>query len=119
MTAYTLTAPELTFEALEVGLEKIAATAKELSLAAKPALMFVGAPLIGLAFVIALPVICFTLIAYYGAKLIAAHRAGIARYIKNVTLFLAAPFIGLAYLLAFPFVGFGTLVYLGVKAARH
>ncbi len=119
MTTYTLTAREPALEALEVGLEKIAATAKELSFAAKTALMFVGAPLIGLAFVIALPVICVALTAYYSAKLIAARWAGIVRNIKNVVLFLAAPFIGLAYMLAFPLVGLGALVYLGVKAARH
>ena len=57
MNTYTLTAPELGIEALEVGLEKIANTAKEFALVAKIALMLVGGPLIGLAFVIALPVI--------------------------------------------------------------
>ena len=119
MTTYTLTAPELAFEALEVGLEKIATATKEFSLAAKTALMFVGGPLIGLAFVIALPVTCLALTVYYSAKLIAARWAGITRYIRNVALFLAAPFIGLTYLLAFPFVALGTLVYFGVKAARR
>jgi hypothetical protein len=119
MTTYTLTAPEIALEALEVGLEKIATTAKELTPAIKAALMFVGGPLIGLALVIALPVIGLALAAYYSGKLIAARWLGIARYIKNVALFLAAPFIGLAYLLAFPFVGLGTLVYFGVKAARR
>ena len=119
MNAYTLIAPELALEALEVGLEKIATTAKELTLAAKIALMFVGGPLIGLAFVIALPVMCFALAAYYSTKLIAARWAEIVRHIKNVALFLAAPFIGLTYLIAFPFVGLGTLIYFGVKAARR
>lgn len=119
MTTYTLTAPELTFEALEVGLEKIAAATKELTLGTKKALMFIVGPLIGLAFVIALPIICVALTAYFSAVLIAARWAGITRYIKNVALFLAAPFIGLAYLLAFPFVGLGALVYFGVKAARR
>ena len=119
MNTYTLTTPELTLEALEVGLEKIATTAKELTVATKTALMFVGGPLIGLVFVIALPVICLALAVYFGTKLIAARWAAIARYIKNVALFLAAPFIGLAYLLAFPFVGLGALVYFGVKAARR
>jgi len=119
MNTYTITANGHTLEALEAGLEKIATKTKAVSPAVKHALMFVGAPLIGLAFVIALPVICIALGAYYSAKLVAAHWAGSARYIKNVALFLAAPFIGLAYLLAFPFVGIGTLVYVGVKAARR
>jgi len=119
MSTYTLTAPEITFEALEIGLEKIATAAKELSLATKTALMFVGGPLIGLALVIALPVIGLALAAYYSTKLIAARWTKITRHIKNVALFLAAPFVGLAYLVAFPFVGLGTLVYIGVKAARR
>ena len=119
MNTYTLTAPELALEGLKVGLEKIAARTKEFSIAAKTALMLVGGPLIGLAFVIALPLIGVTLIGYYSAKLIAARRAGIVRHIKNVALFLAAPFIGLAYMAAFQFIGLGALVYFGVKAARH
>ena len=119
MSTYTLTAPEFSFEALEVGLEKIATAAKELSLATKTVIMVVGGPLVGLAFVIALPVIGFALAAYYGTKLIAARWTKITRHIKNVALFLAAPFIGLTYLIAFPFVGLGTLVYFGVKAARR
>jgi len=119
MTAYTLTAPELTLEALEIGLGKITAATRELAPATKAVLMLAGGPLIGLAFVIALPVICAALTAYYGWKVAAARWTGIARYIKNVALFFAAPFIGLAYLLAFPFVGLGTLIYFGVKAARR
>ena len=119
MSTYTLTAPEFTFEALEVGLEKIATAAKELSLATKTVIMIVGGPLVGLAFVVTLPVIGFALVAYYSTKLIAARWAKITHHIKNVALFFAAPFIGLAYLFAFPFVGLGTLVYFGVKAARR
>jgi len=119
MNTYTLTAPELAVEGLRVRLEKITIAAKEFSLATKTALLLVGGPLLGLAFVIALPLVGFTLIAYYGAKLIAARWARIARYVKNVVLFLAAPFIGLAYMVAFPVIGIGALVYVGLKAARH
>ena len=119
MSTYTLTAPEFTFEALEAGLEKIATAAKGLPVAAKTVIMLIGGPLVGLAFVITLPVIGFALVAYYSTKLIAVRWAKITRHIKNVALFLAAPFIGLAYLFAFPFVGLGALVYFGVKAARR
>ena len=73
---------------------------------------------LGLAFVIALPIISVLLTAYYGGKLIAARWGHVAGYVKNVALFLAAPFIGLVYIIALPFVGFGTLVYVAVKAAR-
>jgi len=119
MNTYTLTAPELAVEGLRVRLEKIATATKEFSIAAKTALLLVGGPLLGLAFVIALPLVGFTLIAYYGVKLIAVRWARIAHYVKNVALFLAAPFIGLAYMVAFPFIGIGALVYVGVKAVRH
>jgi len=119
MNAYTLTAPELALEGLRVRLEKIATATKEFSLTAKTALLFIGGPLLGLAFVIALPIVGFTLIAYYGVKVIAVRWARIVRYVKNVALFLAAPFIGLAYMVAFPVIGVGALVYVGLKAARH
>ena len=121
MTATTLTlnAPELALEALEAAAAKFNTATEEVTLAAKTALMLLGAPLIGLAFVIALPVICVALTAYYGFKLIAARRAGIALHIKNVALFLVGPFVSLTYVLAFPFVGLGALVYFGVKAARR
>ncbi len=119
MNAYPLTPPAIAFEGLEVGLEKIAAAAKELPLAIKAALMLVGGPLMGLGFVIALPLIGLALAAYYGTRLIAVRWAKIGHHLKNVALFLAAPFVGLAYLVAFPFVGLGTLVYLGVTAVRR
>ena len=118
MNTYTLTAG-YTHEAVKAGLEKIAARTRAAAPAVKYALMFVGAPLIGLAFVIALPVIAAALCAYYVGKLIAARWTRIARRVRNVALFLAAPFIGLAYMVALPFVGLGTLVYVGVKAARR
>ena len=121
MTATTLTmnTPELALQALERAIAKFNTATEEMTLATKTVLMLAGAPLIGLAFVIALPVICVALTAYYGFTLIAARWVGIARYVKNVALFLAAPFVGLAYIIAFPFVGFGALVYFGVKAARR
>ena len=120
MTAtLTMNTPELALEALEAAIAKFNAATGEMTLATKTVLMLAGGPLIGLAFVIALPVICATLTAYYGCKLAAARWAGITRYIKNVALFLAAPFVGLAYIIAFPFVGIGALVYFGMKAARR
>ena len=121
MTATTLTmnAPELALEALEAAAAKFNTATEEVTRATKTALMLAGAPLIGLAFVIALPIICVALTAYYCNKLIAARWAGIARHIKNVALFLAGPFVSLAYVIAFPLVGFGALVYFAVKAARR
>jgi hypothetical protein len=122
MSTYTkalnLNAPELALAALETAAEKFNATTEHLTLATKTVLMLAGAPLLGLVFVLALPIVSVALTAYYTTKLIGARWAGIARYVKNIALFFASPFVGLAYIIALPFVGFGTLVYFGVKAAR-
>lgn len=114
----TMTAPEVALAALEHAAEKFNTATEHVTLATKTVVMLAGAPLLGLMFVLALPVISVALAMYYGAKLMAAHWAAIAKHVKNVALFFAAPFIGLAYILALPVVGLGTLVYLGVKAAR-
>jgi hypothetical protein len=115
----TMNTPELALEALEAAAAKFNTATEHLTAATKTVLMLAGAPLIGLAFVIALPILSVLLTAYYGGKLLVAHWAGVARYLKNVALFLIAPFVGLAYIVAFPFVGFGALCYYGVKAARR
>ena len=99
-------------------LETIAAWTKELPLAGKTALMLVAGPLLGLAFVIALPVAGLVVAAWMAVKAAARHWAGAAPIVKRLALFAAAPFVGLAYLIAFPFVGLGALVYYGVRAAR-
>lgn len=114
----TMTAPEVALAALEHAAEKFNTATEHVTLATKTVIMLAGAPLLGLAFVLALPAVSVALTAYHSAKLIAANWAAIARHVKNVALFFAAPFIGLAYILALPLVGLGTVVYLGVKAAR-
>jgi uncharacterized membrane protein len=113
-----MNAPELALATLEAAAEKFNTATENLTAATKAVLMLAGAPLIGLVFVLALPVVSVLLTAYYALKLLAANRAGVARHAKNVALFFASPFVGLAYIIALPFVGFGTLVYFGVKAAR-
>ena len=114
----TMNTPELTLLAFERAAEKFNTATEHLTLATKTVLMLAGAPILGLVFVLALPLISVALTAYYGAELMAVHWAGAARYLKNAALFFAAPFVGLAYFIALPFVGFGMLCYLGVKAAR-
>jgi hypothetical protein len=114
----TLNAPELALANMETAAEKFNAATEHLTLATRTVLMVAATPLIGLAFILALPILSVMLTAYYGMKLMAARWAGVARYVKNVTLFLIAPVVGLGYIIALPFVGFGMLCYLGVKAAR-
>jgi hypothetical protein len=114
-----MNAPELALEALEAAAAKFNTATEHLTLATKTVLMVAGAPLLGLAFVLALPIISVVLSAYYGTKLIAARWSAIAKYLKNVALFFVSPFVGLAYIVVLPFVGFGALCYYAVKAARR
>ena len=114
----TITAPEVALAALEHAAEKFNTATEHVTLATKTVVMLAGAPLLGLMFILALPVISVALTVYYGAKLMAANWTTIAKHVKNVTLFFASPFIGLAYIIALPVVGLGTIAYLGVKAAR-
>ena len=115
-TALAMNAPEMALAALEAAAEKFNTATENVTRATKTVVMFAGAPLLGLVFLLAVPVICVALTAYYGAKLIA--WATIAKHVKNVALFFAAPFVALAYVIALPVVGLGTLAYLGMKAAR-
>ena len=114
----TLNAPELLLATLERAAEKFNTATEHLTLATKTVLMLVGGPLIGLAFVFALPIVSVLLTAYYGGWLLAVRWTAGARFAKNVVLFVAAPFVGLTYIIAMPFVGLGALCYYGVKAAR-
>ena len=87
--------------------------------------MFLAAPFIGLAFVIALPVIGI----YHLAKLAFEGRAKrvpaingkqkkAMKLVKNIGLFFAAPFIALGYVLALPFAGLFMLSRLAMEAHR-
>jgi hypothetical protein len=78
--------------------------------------MMAAAPLIGLAYVIAFPVIGLGMLAWIAARALAKACKPLARFVKNVALFLAAPFVGLAYALAFPFVAIGMLAWKGTRA---
>ena len=114
----TMNAPELALANLEAAAEKFNVATEHVTLATKTVVMLAVAPLLGLALVLALPIISVVLTAYYGVKLMAARWTRVARYVKNVALFFAAPFVGLAYIIALPFVGLGAAVYFAVKAAR-
>lgn len=87
--------------------------------------MFLAAPFIGLAFVIALPIIGI----YHLAKLAFEAYAGkvpamngklktAVRLVRNIGLFFAAPFIALAYVIAMPFVGLYMIARLAMEAHR-
>lgn len=84
--------------------------------AVKDVALMAAAPLIGLAYVIALPVLGLGALLWLGAKAFAARWKAAARLMRNVFLFFAAPFIGLAYAVALPFVGIATLTWWAVRA---
>ncbi len=97
-----------------IELEKLAKHVAEIRRGAKFGLMLVGAPLLGLAFIIALP---FAGLGYFAWMAVKA-LPGTWPVVKRIALFAIAPFVGLAYVIAFPMVGLGALAYYGLRAAR-
>jgi CheY-like chemotaxis protein len=83
--------------------------------------MLVGAPFLGLLFILAFPFIGLGLLVWTGLRAASGKFrwvAQVGRFAGNVGLFLAAPFIGLAYAIAFPFVGLGLLGWHGYRALK-
>jgi hypothetical protein len=117
MNATTLTANVTGYRF--AGLDRAAEVAGLANEAARTAVMLAAAPLIGLAFVVALPFAGLAYLAWLAAKALLANRKALWKRARNVVLFFAAPFIGLAYAVALPFVGFGALVWVGLRAARE
>ena len=78
--------------------------------------LFAAAPLAGLAYVLAFPVIGFAMLAWMAVRPLVKRWKPIGYFVKNIVLFLAAPFVGLAYALAFPFVAIGLLAWKGTCA---
>jgi len=74
--------------------------------------LFLAAPFIGLAYVLAMPLVALGTLTWFTAKAL----AGKFPVVKDIALFLAAPMIGLAYIVAMPFVGIGMLAWFGSKA---
>ena len=73
---------------------------------AKGIALFLAAPFIALAYLLALPVVGLAALAWIAAKALAAK----VPVVKTIALAVAAPFIGLAFILAGPVVGLGVLV---------
>jgi|GEM_PF-1198942 len=93
---------------------------------AKAVTMFICAPLIALAYIIALPFIGLYQIAKlaleaYAGKYpsVAARLTTTRHFLKNVGLFLVSPFIALGYVFALPFVGFYMFTKLVMEAQAN
>ena len=83
--------------------------------------LIVGAPVLGLAYVVVLPFVGLAVLIalpfWYGGKALWKRAGAMKIWVRNVAMLLAAPFLGLAYVIALPFVGMGMLAWMGVKAA--
>jgi hypothetical protein len=79
---------------------------------AKNIALFLASPIIGLAYIVAMPFVAAGMLAYLAGK------AVFNKYptVKHAAMMVAAPFIGLAFVLVAPIVGLGALGYMGSKA---
>ena len=84
--------------------------------AAKNIALFLAAPFIGLAYLLAMPLVGLGALVWIGAKLLLSRVPAI----RTAALILAAPFLGLAFIVATPFLGIGALAWVGSRglAAR-
>lgn len=74
--------------------------------------LFLAAPFIGLAYVIAMPFVGAGMLAWMGGKALFEK----APMVKTIAMTVATPFIGLAFILVAPIVGIGALGWYGTKA---
>lgn len=79
---------------------------------AKNIALFLTSPIIGLAYVVAMPFVAAAMLAYLAGKAVFNKFP----MVKHATMMVAAPFIGLAFVLVAPIVGLGALGYMGTKA---
>jgi len=113
-----LAAPAVAPEAAVLPATAEAPLAGSVGLALKNILLFLAAPFIALAYVIALPFVGLGVLAVLAVQAAAKKHmmktVGLA--LKNTVLFLLAPFIGLAYVVLLPFIGLAMLVWIGGRA---
>lgn len=73
--------------------------------------LFFAAPFVGLAYLLAFPVVGFALLAWIAVKAIMSNSKT-----RPVAIVIAAPFIGLAFVTVGPIAGLGALAWYGGKA---
>lgn len=88
--------------------------------------LFLAAPFIGLAYILAFPIVGLGMLIWTAidaqkkrsaqAALRQAAAPAKAGVLKTIALLIAAPFIGLAYIIIAPFVGLGLLLWFGFQA---
>ena len=86
---------------------------------ARNLVLFMAAPLIGLVYAVALPLVGMGALAWTAWQRIEASSPRAARVlhtVRDVALLIAAPFIGLLYAVFLPFVGMGALLWTAAQA---
>jgi hypothetical protein len=85
--------------------------------ALKNVALFFAAPFIGLAYIVALPVVGLGFMAMLAWRAAAKYDAVrmAARVVKNIGMVVAAPAIGLAFIALFPFIGLASLLWMAGK----
>jgi CheY-like chemotaxis protein len=80
--------------------------------------LFFAAPFIGLAYIIALPIVGLGFMAVLAGRAASKYDAvkTAGKVLKNIGMVMAAPVIGLVYVLLFPFFGLAWLLWLAGKA---
>ena len=86
--------------------------------ALKNILLFLAAPFIALAYVIALPFVGLGALAVLAVQAAAKKHMmkAVGKALKTIALFVLAPFIGLAYVVLLPFIGLAMLAWMGGRA---
>ena len=81
--------------------------------------LFLAAPFIALAYIVALPFVGLGLLAVLAARAALKFPAvrTVAVVLKHIAMLLAAPFIGLAYVVFFPVICLAVLAWTGGRAA--
>jgi CheY-like chemotaxis protein len=81
-------------------------------------LLFFAAPFIGLAYIIALPIVGLGAIAVLATRAALKYQAvrTVAVALKTIAMIFVAPILGLAYVVLFPFIGLATLFWLAGRA---
>ena len=74
--------------------------------------LFLAAPFIGLAYIVAMPFVAAGMLAWFGGKALAKKLP----IVKPIALTLAAPVLGLAFIVAAPFIGLALFGWYGTKA---
>ena len=74
--------------------------------------LFLASPIIGLAYIVAMPFVAASMLAFFAGKAVFSKFP----MVKHAAMMLAAPVIGLAFILVAPIVGLGALGYMGSKA---